>query len=122
VLQLKGLTPSGSLPLGALSGGKTTLRNGVLISISIVFYVFIISLYILTAMQGFSPTHEIRSFEEAKGLDAINERMPPRNDACPPVSEATNYSSVSPTLIAATETAVVTEVISNPVPTKVDVE
>lgn len=28
VLQLKGLTPTGSLPLGALSGGKTTLRNG----------------------------------------------------------------------------------------------
>ena len=28
VLQLKGLTPTGSLPLGALSGGKATLRNG----------------------------------------------------------------------------------------------
>jgi hypothetical protein len=28
VLQLKGLTPTGSLPLGALSGGKTSLKNG----------------------------------------------------------------------------------------------
>lgn len=29
VLQLKGLTPTGTLPLGALSGGKNTLRNGI---------------------------------------------------------------------------------------------
>ena len=28
VLQLKGLTPSGALPLGALSEGKESLRNG----------------------------------------------------------------------------------------------
>ena len=28
VLQLKGLTPSGTLPLGALSEGKESLRNG----------------------------------------------------------------------------------------------
>ncbi|CAG2066821.1 unnamed protein product [Timema podura] len=59
VLQLKGLTPTGSLPLGALSGGKTSLKN---------------------ALQGFSPNHKITSFAEAKGLDAINERMPPRKD------------------------------------------
>nr|UCC70438.1 calcineurin catalytic subunit A [Nilaparvata lugens] len=62
VLQLKGLTPTGSLPLGALSGGKTSLKN---------------------ALQGFSPNHKITSFAEAKGLDAINERMPPRKDAPP---------------------------------------
>ena len=30
VLQLKGLTPTGTLPLGALSGGKNTLRNGMI--------------------------------------------------------------------------------------------
>lgn len=59
VLQLKGLTPTGALPLGALSGGKSSLKN---------------------ALQGFSPNHKITSFAEAKGLDAINERMPPRND------------------------------------------
>ena len=28
VLQLKGLTPSGTLPIGALSEGKESLRNG----------------------------------------------------------------------------------------------
>ncbi|XP_031774976.1 serine/threonine-protein phosphatase 2B catalytic subunit alpha isoform isoform X2 [Apis florea] len=67
VLQLKGLTPTGALPLGALSGGKTSLKN---------------------ALQGFSPNHKITSFAEAKGLDAINERMPPRKDAPPtPVTE-----------------------------------
>ena len=31
VLQLKGLTPTGTLPLGALSGGKNTLRNGLFV-------------------------------------------------------------------------------------------
>ena len=28
VLTLKGLTPTGNLPVGALSGGKTSLENG----------------------------------------------------------------------------------------------
>ena len=31
VLQLKGLTPNGLLPLGALGGGKDTLNNGMYI-------------------------------------------------------------------------------------------
>merc|ERR1711921_28647 len=53
VLQLKGLTPTGALPLGALSGGKASLSN---------------------ALQGFSPNHKITSFAEAKGLDLPNER------------------------------------------------
>eukprot|EP00092_Neocalanus_flemingeri_P016866 GFUD01018244.1.p1 GENE.GFUD01018244.1~~GFUD01018244.1.p1 ORF type:complete len:502 (-),score=123.37 GFUD01018244.1:241-1746(-) len=67
VLQLKGLTPTGALPLGALSGGKTSLMG---------------------ALHGFSPNHKITSFEEAKDLDMQNERMPPRKDALESVSLA----------------------------------
>ncbi|XP_052263584.1 protein phosphatase 3 catalytic subunit alpha-like isoform X2 [Dreissena polymorpha] len=59
VLQLKGLTPNGLLPLGALSGGKDTLTN---------------------ALGGFNPSHKISGFEEAKSLDKVNERMPPRKE------------------------------------------
>ncbi|XP_047478395.1 serine/threonine-protein phosphatase 2B catalytic subunit 3-like [Penaeus chinensis] len=73
VLQLKGLTPTGALPLGALSGGKASLKN---------------------AMAGFSPNHKITSFEEAKGLDAMNERMPPRKDAPAPPPVTSSPSTV----------------------------
>uniref|UniRef100_H2YPV4 Serine/threonine-protein phosphatase n=1 Tax=Ciona savignyi TaxID=51511 RepID=H2YPV4_CIOSA len=58
VLELKGLTPSGMLPMGVLSGGATSLQ---------------------TAISGINPAG-IRSFEEAKGLDRVNERMPPRRN------------------------------------------
>jgi len=57
VLQLKGLTPTGALPLGALAGGKSSLVD---------------------ALHGFSSNHKITSFKEAKDLDVGNERMPPR--------------------------------------------
>ncbi|XP_072165086.1 protein phosphatase 3 catalytic subunit alpha-like isoform X3 [Diadema setosum] len=58
VLTLKGLTPSGMLPQGALSGGKRTLQTAI--------------------------GQKISGFEEAKGLDKENEKMPPRKDAPPP--------------------------------------
>merc|ERR1712098_817664 len=59
VLQLKGLTPSGTLPLGALEGGKTSL---------------------LGVKSELLKNPKIVSFEDAKGLDIVNERMPPRKD------------------------------------------
>jgi len=69
VLQLKGLTPTGALPLGALSGGKASICN---------------------ALQGFSPNHKITSFVEARELDLQNERMPPRKDRSETTSPATD--------------------------------
>merc|ERR1712059_67091 len=68
VLQLKGLTPTGALPQGALSGGKTSLMG---------------------ALNGFGPNHQIASFEDAKGLDMVNERMPPWKES---------YETSSPTV------------------------
>jgi serine/threonine-protein phosphatase 2B catalytic subunit len=72
VLQLKGLTPNGLLPIGALSGGKDSIK---------------------TAMSGFNPSHKISGFDEAKYLDKMNERMPPHMDAGGHVNNKENRSS-----------------------------
>lgn len=71
VLQLKGLTPNGLLPIGALSGGKDSLKS---------------------VLSGFDPTHKISGFSEAKYLDKMNERMPPRRES---ISNNANNSNQS---------------------------
>ncbi|CEF60233.1 Calcineurin-like phosphoesterase domain, apaH type and Serine/threonine-specific protein phosphatase/bis(5-nucleosyl)-tetraphosphatase domain-containing protein [Strongyloides ratti] len=74
VVQLKGLNPCGKLPRGALSGGRQTLEE---------------------SLHGVQPGHRIQSFDEAKRLDKINERMPPPMSYGPSGSTG-NSPSASP--------------------------
>ncbi|VDQ02900.1 unnamed protein product [Trichobilharzia regenti] len=71
---MKGLTPNGMLPLGALSGGKESLNK---------------------ALSGVSPRNKIISFEQAKAYDQINERMPPRRDSNVATTTTRPYGSAS---------------------------
>ncbi|KAJ8683286.1 hypothetical protein QAD02_019078 [Eretmocerus hayati] len=71
VLKLKGLTANGSLPVGALAGGKTTLNE---------------------ALEKLHVT-----FKDAKLLDAANERMPPRkSSSTPPMTKSKSQLFDSP--------------------------
>lgn len=63
VLQLKGLTPNGMLPSGILDG-QVPLRD-----------------------QAQNPTCLIKTFEDAKNLDRVNEKMPQRRTAAAPNAE-----------------------------------
>jgi serine/threonine-protein phosphatase 2B catalytic subunit len=76
VLQLKGLTPTGTIPVGTLQEGRKGLQD---------------------ALQGFEPGHKIQSFEEAKKLDKINERMPPPMGSTSGTTPPSQSPSVSPT-------------------------
>ncbi|XP_055354934.1 serine/threonine-protein phosphatase 2B catalytic subunit gamma isoform-like isoform X2 [Paramacrobiotus metropolitanus] len=75
VSRLKGLTGTGSLPVGALAGGRDTLLQA------------------LNGVQGG------KSFKQAKALDRINERMPgppPSKPTNPPNNAAGKMSATAP--------------------------
>lgn len=73
VLALKGLTPTGSLPLGVLSGGKPAINEALKCN-----------------------NDPIKSFEDAKKLDQINERMPPSMAASSAASSQSGSRDASP--------------------------
>lgn len=70
VLQLKGLTPTGALPLGALSGGKASLKNGKLFDLTF----FSTVMNVLTRpwpFQHYTDFHQItRSHRSPKPRDS----------------------------------------------------
>ncbi|KAF8567726.1 hypothetical protein P879_01293 [Paragonimus westermani] len=90
ILELKGLTPTGMLPLGALAGGRETIKG---------------------AITGSWTPHKIQNFEEAKAIDKINERMPPHRDSgsnpcwsyTSPIPNETENSQLSESLLSVSD-------------------
>ncbi|CAH8580922.1 unnamed protein product [Dicrocoelium dendriticum] len=82
ILELKGLTPTGMLPLGALAGGREAIKG---------------------AMSGSWTPHKIQCFEEAKAIDKVNERMPPHRDSNS--SPCWSYSAPIPNELEAPKTS-----------------
>jgi serine/threonine-protein phosphatase 2B catalytic subunit len=82
ILALKGLTPSGQLPVGVLSQGPQAIHS---------------------ALEEFQLLHtgevrkRVNSFDEARALDRLNERMPPRRDSVVSMSSETTESPMSVT-------------------------
>ncbi|CAH8864257.1 unnamed protein product [Trichobilharzia szidati] len=74
ILELKGLTPTGMLPLGALAGGREAIK----------------------AVSGTWTPHKIQCFEEAKAFDKVNERMPPHLDMNSKRQWPSSYASNTP--------------------------
>lgn len=85
VRELKGLTPNGMLPMGALSGGKETLE---------------------IALSGIDPENKTTRFEQARAIDQINERMPPRRDSNPSPAIRLSSSSVASSAISSSSSSV----------------
>ncbi|KAM3175954.1 hypothetical protein ACTXT7_007472 [Hymenolepis weldensis] len=67
VLELKGLTPNGMLPIGLLSEGRENLKQ----------YYNPHPDFQKPPIAALSPHAKINSFAEAKAIDKINERLPP---------------------------------------------
>ncbi|EYC40820.1 hypothetical protein Y032_0595g426 [Ancylostoma ceylanicum] len=96
VLALKGLTPTGTLPLGILNEGRRGVQEGRHESETVLqlkglnpggkLPQGILSggkSALVETLSGVVPGHRIESFAEAKRLDQMNERMPP-SMATPP--------------------------------------
>jgi len=106
VLTLKGLTPTGTLPLGALSGGKSTLESAKVI------------------IGSDTLDQKKISFEEAKSLDKVNERLPPRKtDSTASIfnqnhqSQTISPSSTSNSTTSTTTTTTTSKQIASALPT-----
>ena len=107
VLALKGLTPSGQLPLGVLSEGKaglSTSRDKLHVHKHTHTYRHS---HTQTCIHSNTHTHththtaleqwkeKIGSFDDAKMLDRVNERMPARRDSVVSMSSDTAESPMS---------------------------